>query len=239
MFRVEVVSSVVLSLGLSLGFCVACGSSDATGGSTAGAGPTSVAGAGGAGPTSVAGAGGAAHAGGATSASGGASTSTLPGDKLLNSLTDPEFAGLCQEFDADFAAGTPTGMALVEADCRIAGIFFAALSGGQTDAAVQAACKSGYDQCIAAPTQSDPATCTKPGATCTATVAEAEACFNDSLASIATLKDALPMCSALTVASLSDGSSSPTSDEMTPPSCVTYQAKCPDAQLPGGSADGM
>lgn len=234
MVRVEIISSVVLSLGLSLGFCVACGSSDGNGGNNAGAGPSS--GAGGAGPSSGAGAGGAPHAGGAPSASGGAFTSTLPGDKPLNSLTDAEFAGLCQEFDADFGPDTASGKAAVEADCRLAGLFFAALSGGQTDAAVQAACKSGYDECIAAPTQSDPAQCTKPGASCTATVAEAEACFNDSIAAFATLRDALPMCSALTVASLSDGSSSPTSSEMTPPSCVTYQAKCPDAQLPGDSS---
>ena len=240
MLRVQMGSSVVLSLGLALGLCVACGSSDASGGGNAGGGPSSAAGASGAGhaggaPSSN---GGAGHAGGAPSSSGGAppSTSTLPGDKLLNSLTDDEFAQLCQEFAADFAPNTPAGMDAVEAECRLTGIFFAALGGGQTDAAVQAACKSGYDQCVAAPTQSDPAQCTKPGASCTATVAEAEACFNDSIASFATLKDALPMCSALTVASLSDGSSSPT-DDMTPPSCVAYQAKCPDAPVPGGSTD--
>jgi hypothetical protein len=211
MLPVKAVNSVLLVVGVCLGLCVGCGGSSSEG-------PK---------PSGGAGAGAAPDF-----------TTTVPGDKQLSMLSDAEVTQLCKDFDAYFAPGSPAALAAEEAGCRFGGLFLALLSGAQTDAAAQSACKATYDSCIAAPSQSDPAMCTRPDATCTATVAEEVACLKDSAAALNTLKDALPSCSALSLSSLQN-LMLPSDESATAPSCAALKAKCPTAPMPPANTSGM
>ena len=76
-------------------------------------------------------------------------------------------------------------------------------------------------------------TCTKPDASCTATVAEYDTCVNDTIKGLSDAENALPTCDKLTLAFLAmtgDGALTET-----PASCTALQAKCPSAPMPPGS----
>ncbi len=210
MFRFNAVNGLPLAAGVCLSLCVACG------GSSSDSKPS----------TSSAGGG----------ASGTGFMSSVPGDKPLNTLTDDEVQQLCKEFQSDFGPGTPAASAVVELDCRLAGILASALSQPQTDAAAQASCKSTYDACIGAPTTSETATCNKPDPSCTATVAEEEKCLQDSLAAFDSVKDLLPSCSAITTSTGLQSLALSGAATQTPASCTALQAKCPGIELPTGSS---
>jgi len=236
----------VMAIGLSCLLSVACGGSDSSSGNAAaganagGAGPVGSAGshaggagpfgsagssAGGAGPFGTAGsaAGGAGPVGSAGSSAGGAPASSVPGDKLLSSLSDQEFAALCKQISDYFSSPGVTAQ-VQEVTCRTAGLILAELGGAQTDSELKAACKAIYDPCIASPLMSSPGTCSKVDATCTATVAEFQACLADDEQAFPKLKDALPVCADLTLAGLANV---PDLSAMSA-ACTTYKDKCPN-----------
>lgn len=225
---------VCLPIGLSLAFgVVGCGGSDSggdktNGGGTGGAASASGGSAGNAG-TSSSTAGGTSKAGGTGTAGsspgpGGDFDSGLPTDKPIASLTDAELGGLCDKFD-DFYATGKVADDLQDFSCRFSGLLAAAFANAETDAAARTACKTAYDACAAAPGETT-STCGKPTGTCTATVAEVEACANDSAKALAQLVSAFPSCVELTLADLMDSGEEPTTPE-DPASCTTLEMKCP------------
>ena len=233
-----------LPIGLSLALgVVACGGSDAgdksnTGGtsatssggsSTSTAGGTSKAGSTGtAGSTSTAGSTGTAGSG--SGPSGGLDTG-LPGDATLSSLTDTQYTDLCKKFD-DFYSSGPAAAGLKDVTCRLGGFLAAAFAGADTDAAARAACKSAYDSCLTAPAETTTDKCTKPTGTCTATVAELEACSTDSANAVQQLSSTFPSCADLTLADLMGMDSGGDTTSTQPASCTTLSMKCPSAPMP-------
>jgi hypothetical protein len=96
------------------------------------------------------------------------------------------------------------------------------------------ACKSVYDSCIAAPTTVTES-CTKPDASCTATVSEYEACVNDTIKALGEAEKAVPACDQLTLALLAMSGDSMLTES--PASCTALDAKCPSAPMPPGSGN--
>jgi len=88
-----------------------------------------------------------------------------------------------------------------------------------TDEALQLACVEGYNECMAEPATGGE--CTRPEGACTATVAEVEACLNDTLA----VMNQLPSCEGLTAETL-NGLEDPAYTE-DPASCVAVDQECP------------
>jgi hypothetical protein len=229
---------VPLGLGLALSV-VACGGSDSggdkpSGGGSGGGAATANGGSSASAGTSQATAGGNSKAGGTGTAGSGADPggeldTGLPADKPITSLTDAEIEGLCDKFDAFYSTGK-VGDGLKDFGCRFSGLLAAAFAGADTDAAAKAACKTAYDACAAAPSEST-STCGKPTATCTATVAEVEACANDSAKALEQLVSAFPSCTELTLADLM-GSGEETMAPPDPASCTTLKMKCPGGPTP-------
>jgi hypothetical protein len=219
-----------------LGLClvigvVACGGDDksnssGTSGSSATGGSSSSTGGGSskAGDTSTA---GKASTGGG---SGAELETDLPGEKPVDSLTDDEIAGLCDEWEKLFSEGA-VGDSLKQLSCSIGGVVAGLFSGAKSDAELQAACQAAVDDCVAAPAESSGAEC-KPSGTCTATVAELQACAADSAAALVAAVEQVPGCDALTMDGLSDLGTQPRPGSENPESCRIAQEKCPDGFKP-------
>jgi hypothetical protein len=238
MLQIMNMKPVFVSIGLSLALCVACGGSDggngnAGGSSSASGGSSSTSGgSGNPGGSGNASAGASSSAGGTASTTTGSFTSGLPADKQLTALTDAEKASVCQKLSAYFSSPA-VSKSFEEFLCRAESAAFALFSNPQTDAALQAACKPLYDQCIAAPVMtSESCDVQQVSSTCTATVAEYDACMNDFAKGLDQVLAAIPSCDKLTLASASQSPSGPS----TPASCQTLQAKCPDVSVPGASS---
>lgn len=237
--QIMTLKPMFVSIGLSLALCVACGGSSDGGpaGSAGSAGSSSPGGSGGSVSPGGSGPGGSSPgssgAGGRPSTASGDFSSGLSGDKQLGSLTDQEFAGLCQKLH-DYVSTSSFLEKAEEFSCRISGLFVATLSNAQTDAELQSSCKTAYNACLAAPTTTTE-TCTKPDATCTATVAEYEACMSDSIEAFGEALKAVPACSELTLALLAMSGDDMMSQE--PASCTALKAKCPSAPTLPGAGD--
>jgi len=234
MLRIMNFKPVFVCLGLSISLCAACGSSSDGGkGNVAGAAGSASPGTGGSGNSGGSGpsAGGSgSHAGGAPATNSGSFSSGLPEDKQLGALTDAEAEALCKRIEGYFADDTTVGKNVDEFLCRFTSALTALFAAPETDAALQSSCKSLYASCIASPTMSS-GTCEKPDATCTATVAEYEACMNDQLALLNQLGSAVPSCDQIT---LSSSSTLLSGVGEAPASCQTLEAKCPSAPKPPG-----
>jgi hypothetical protein len=206
---------------LALSLCVACGGDDKDnddGGKAGSGGSSSTSG----GSTSM----GGGKAG--SSASGGSGSGVdLPSDKPLGELTDSEAEQLCDDFDELTSTGV-FATAPQELSCLLQGVLLAAFASPTTDAELQAACQAAYDECKTMPLESEPSTCEKPDATCTATVEEVEKCLTDSAQTLQDLVDSLPTCAELKV----DSEPTETPDFADPPSCVTVREKCPGLDTP-------
>jgi hypothetical protein len=160
------------------------------------------------------------NSGGST---GGTFTSSIPAGTPLNTLTPSQLQTLCSEGDAFLAPYRPT---IDDFGCRLEAVFLAGL-GASTDAEARTACQQFYDQCKASGSTST-TMCNAPAADCMATVGELTACINDQAPLFSSALNSLPSCSTLTLADLqSDGGI--TDGPPTPPSCATYQQKCPGA----------
>lgn len=171
---------------------------------------------------------GSGNTGGTSSVPGGGDFATsVPGSKPLGDLTPAEVDQLCDDLDA-FYSSSGVASDLEEFSCRLGGIIAAAFTGAETDEAAQAACQSAYDSCMAEPAETT-SECGEASATCTATVAELAACTNDSRQFFRDATDELPACSELTVDDLAGG---PGEESMAPPSCTTFEMKCPDGPMP-------
>ncbi|MBN1611407.1 MAG: hypothetical protein JW940_32535, partial [Polyangiaceae bacterium] len=96
-----------------------------------------------------------------------------------------------------------------------------------TDADLQAACKTAYDQCMQATPQATQKQC-QQDATCTATVGEAEACYAAGLKQGVELMKSMPSCDKITMQSLQpeDAGTSTTAQE--PAECTAVSSKCPN-----------
>jgi len=235
MLQIVNVKPLFVAIGVSLSVCVGCGSNSDGGsgspGGSAGSALSSGAGNLGGGPgggTSGGGSGGTSSVGGAPSGNPGSYSSGIAGDRLLGSLTDDEFAGLCKKLSDYFSVSTPTGKNLELVSCRFTSAVAALFTAEPTDAALRTACQSSYDKCIASGTTATE-TCTKPPATCAATVAEYDLCLNDQVQALNQIESAVPSCDKLTVASvtplfLSLGG-------MTA-ACQIVEDKCPSAPEP-------
>jgi len=231
---------VFVSIGLSLSLCVACGGSDAGGNGSAGSSassggsgnPGGNANHGGSAPGAGSGGNGSSAAGGPSTNSGSYS-SGLPGDKVLGSLTDDEAAGLCKKLSDYFSDDGPVSKRIEDVSCRFSSVLTALFTNPQTDAALQASCKSLYDSCVAGPLMTSE-TCNKPDAACAATVAEYDACVNDELDALNQLLGSAPSCDEVTLMSASGSLGSglqPTA------ACQKVQSKCPSAPTPPGFDD--
>lgn len=106
-----------------------------------------------------------------------------------------------------------------------------------TDAQLQTACAEARDNCL-----TDPPTVTStcnaedaPPATCTVTVGEAVACLNDVIAAIDAAYAAIPDCTELTRALITEHQMNPAEDPFDQPSCAGLQApECVSTEQPQG-----
>jgi hypothetical protein len=184
---------------------------------------------GGSGSGGSGGAGGISGGGKGGGSGNGTFTTSVPGGTPLTGLSGTQQTQLCNDFRS-YAETT-----LAPDLCKVEGLLLAALSGGTTDAALQAACASGYQSCLAAD-GGVTVTCNPSAApsTCTATVGDLTACLNASSAST----QQFPSCSTLTAATLAtffaDGGSSSSSPP--PAVCAPFQQGGPCASavsMPG------
>jgi hypothetical protein len=114
-----------------------------------------------------------------------------------------------------------------EMSCRVAGLAASGF-GGSSAAQKQAACTTAYDQCMKQPEETDSTgDCTKPPATCKATVGELEACVNDFMPLMQQFVSSFPTCQ-----QLSSGTGSVPTNLQPPQSCTAFQSKCQDLDLP-------
>lgn len=179
---------------------------------------------------------GAAACGGGSSGGGaGTFTTSVPGNKTLGSLSDPELATLCAD-GAKFAAEPVHQMDNCRLTAFLSTALMAVFSTDATDASLQMSCSETYDQCLNPSVDGgtnggyDGGTgpsCSRPAANCAATVAEYTTCINDQAAETHAAASAVPACSAVSVSSLSGsdgGTAGPTLTE--PASCQLVQSKC-------------
>ncbi len=168
---------------------------------------------------------------GGGSGSAGTFTTSVPGEKTLGSLSDPELATLCAD-GAKFAAEPVHQMD----NCRLAAFLSTALMAvfatDATDASLQMSCAETYNQCLNPSTNGGydggaGPSCSRPAANCAATVAEYTTCINDQAAETHAAASSVPACTAVSVSSLSGsdgGTASPNLAE--PASCQLVQSKC-------------
>lgn len=154
---------------------------------------------------------------------GGNFSTGLDGSKQVSDLSDSDFKKVC-DAEEKWASSVLSEQEAKEFGCQLTAFATAAFAGAGGDAAqLKMACKAAYDACLKQPPPSSmmPSTmkmCNKP-ANCTATVAEIEACYTDSAASLEMLKQAL------TCDALANTSMPPAIQE--PASCKTLDMKCP------------
>ena len=151
----------------------------------------------------------------------------VAGDRALTSLNPTEHEAFCTaRINAAKVALGP--LATVESSCRRQGVTVAALSSRfmpeRTDAELQKECTDTVEKCVAQarPTSMAPV-CEAPPSTCTATLAEAEACFKEAVDRTREDFRNLPECGQVTRASLA--SSLPSSEGGT--ACKVMGMKCP------------
>jgi hypothetical protein len=155
--------------------------------------------------------------------SNGEFTTSVPTDKPLGSLSDSEADQLCEDL-GNYIENSSFGTDAQVVSCRAAGLFAAVSSGAQTDAAAQAACKSAYDDCMAAPSETTQE-CSKPDASCMATVDDYTACIDEAQGYFEQVKQLFPPCDQLSLDDYNDIAGGPPAP---PAACEALDMKCPD-----------
>lgn len=150
--------------------------------------------------------------------------SGAPASTPANQLTDAQVKSFCDSASQAFGATLSSGEAQ-QGLCGFSAYFVASLGSASGGGDPAATCKMVYDECLKTPPQSTQEECTKPSATCTATVGEIEACLNDSMAQLQQMLKSLPGC---------DDVGTQVEDPMLgtgeqPASCQVVQQKCPEA----------
>lgn len=203
---------------LAIGVVLGCGNDSGTGGADAGAGRAD-----------------AASTGGSSGAAGAPTISTgLPPNKRLDELTPAERTQACNKI-----VGSVNGGSLNADYCKITSTVTAALASGldpgatsgASDAEVREFCTQAYQTCVMDP-QASPAACetiAMRSTTCTATVAELEACGGANAKALRDAAAGLPSCDKLTQATagaalLTLGASPLT---MQAAACNEFNRKCP------------
>jgi hypothetical protein len=173
--------------------------------------------------------------GSSDSDNGGSNSSTfssgLPKDESLGSLSDADSQTLCNAL-ASYSASAAA--AQKDSGCKIVGFGAAGLAhnfgSAKTDADVQKACSDAETACKNSPPQRVDAgapTCTKPPASCTATVGELETCLTDSSAALSDALSKIPECTSLTVADVTPKDGGLVGPTGSVPSCSVVNQKCP------------
>jgi hypothetical protein len=169
----------------------------------------------------------------------GAFSSSIPGDTQFDQLSAAQAQTFCNEV-ASFETSSGQTMDDLEITCLFGGLLAAELSPTpQTNASVQAACTTAYDQCLGQATTTFDCPSMAALSACTATVSEYAACLNDATKVDVQAIQSLPTCADLTVADLTT-SSGPSQAVPLPQSCETFDAKCPSVAIgnPGGTDGG-
>jgi hypothetical protein len=157
----------------------------------------------------------------------------FPADRTVGDLTDSDLATLCQSVHAYY--GMSSGAK--DLNCKGAGLIAVVpilIRSMKTDADLQKACSDASASCeTRAASGGDAgasAICGKPTGSCTATVAEYEACATDQSAQLASAAANIPACETLTLAGIQsslEAGVGTTTAPATPPSCQTLATKCP------------
>jgi hypothetical protein len=163
----------------------------------------------------------------------------VDGSKPIGMVTPTEADRICKSTEA-WAKRAIAEDKQKQLFCRITALAAAAgggLGGGGTGAAsdtqLRMTCQSSLDQCMMISTPAGGTAspmCQSFPASCTATVAEYEACLNDVPPFVDRTIAALPRCDSLTQLSLLSLLALTTT---LPPTCQTFQMKCGGAGLPG------
>ena len=157
--------------------------------------------------------------------------------KQLKDLTPEDKMAACKALET-YVASQFTPADVKALTCAYAGLFLAAFSDPKTDEEARAACTMGQSQCLSAPQMPDQGT-TEPivtqtppcvfdeQPTCTATVAEVEACYTEAITQSTNAIRSLS-CSTLTLADLATEEPDPSEvEEELPASCKVVEMKCP------------
>jgi hypothetical protein len=163
-------------------------------------------------PTGGQGGGGGTPLGG-QSGSSGPFTSGLDGSKRLGALTPQEQQAFCAAEEKFVKANPVVSMTA----CKLLALVGVLFSDPKTDTEARMLCQQGYDDCLAMPGM---ANCDSQPATCTATVAQAEACLSAIPAFLASSAAAIPACNTLKLSDLQNATGG-TTTTMQPPACKT------------------
>lgn len=169
---------------------------------------------------------------------GSSSASGVESGKGLSAVSDAERQKLC-----DYMASSMSPSQ--QSTCLMAGVTasaFIAIAPDATDASLQSACQTLYDNCMQSAPQpvTTTETCEPVDGTCTATVGEFEACGQELAAAMEGLYAVMPQCSALTVAYFQQDTEMPSSEpeisalSSESAACSALQQKCPGALDSGG-----
>lgn len=154
---------------------------------------------------------------------------SVPGSTPLNQLSAKQAAALCRESNA-FIEANGFRTSSQELVCKSLAPITASLASPATDAELIQGCSAAYQRCLAEPADTTAETgeaCGLHGTTCTATVAEYEACLEATALWYTTVIEAYPECSELTLDNVAAGTGNTTA--LTPPTeCQQLQAKCSD-----------
>jgi hypothetical protein len=162
-------------------------------------------------------------AGGA--ATGGAFSTSVPGTTPIKDLTPDQEAQLCSDLKK-FADALSAPYA--DYVCKATALVGAAQA--MTDADAKTACEAALANCAPADTTDE---CdVNVAATCTSTVADVSACFNDTAATFAAFDASVPSCVGMTLAqakaALATLAANNPEGPMEPASCTKVDNECPE-----------
>jgi hypothetical protein len=166
-------------------------------------------------------------------------SSGLPPASVLGNLTDSDAQSLCMS-TTQYLFADPV---VANLQCKLVGGIaagFEVIAGtAKTDAEVQTACTKTYDQCKTSLGGDAGAkvSCRKPKQSCTATIAEYEACTTDIVSTYHQLDSQFPACKDLKLSDIRPGDAGAPPAPQSPPSCTVLMSKCPEFGSSGGSGD--
>ncbi len=147
--------------------------------------------------------------------------------KQVKDLTDADAKTLCdnaEETAKDFYENNKDGF------CKLGGVLVAAFSGGDP-----ATCEATVETCKGQEPETS-GKCEPIDTACEATIAEIEACYNDSIEAAEEVFDEISSKSCEEL--LMDTSSAPGGDVQTPASCTALMEKCPTLEFGNVSITG-
>jgi hypothetical protein len=159
------------------------------------------------------GGGGTTPTGGQSGSNGAPFMSGLDGSKKVNALTPQEQQTFCSVAEK-FVKANPV---VSTGPCKLLALLGVAFGSPQSDAQAQMLCKQTYDECVAMAGATSK--CEQPPATCTATVAQAEACLSAAPAWLASSTAAIPACNTLKLSDVNSKSGGMSTELPKPAAC--------------------